>query len=69
MTLEEMRGSNKNFLSPNDVKTVLHCAPYSINMQVDIDITRLPFPVFKLNRRVKIPRVPFIEWADTMGLR
>lgn len=69
MTLEEMRGSNKNFLSPLDVATVLHCAPYSINVQAREDITRFPFPAFMINSRVKIPRVPFVEWADTMGLR
>lgn len=69
MTLEEMRGSSKNFLSPTDVATVLNCAPYSINVQAREDISRFPFPAFMMGSRVKIPRTPFLEWADSMGLR
>lgn len=69
MTLNEMKRSEKKFLSPVDVSEVLQCAPYSINVQVKAEgAESLPFPAFKLGSRVKIPREAFVRWAEQAGL-
>lgn len=64
MTLNEMKESTKTMLSPTDVAEVLGCAPYSINVQVKQDPTRLGFPVALIGTRVKIPREAFIRWME-----
>ncbi|MBR4249928.1 MAG: hypothetical protein IKQ24_07240 [Verrucomicrobia bacterium] len=68
MTLCEIKQTRKDFLSPLDVSKVLRVMPYSLNVQAKTDISRIPFPCFMINSRLKIPRVPFIEWAEKMGL-
>lgn len=70
MTLNEMKRSEKNFLTPMDVCEILECAPYSINVKVKNEgVDSLPFPAFTIGRVVKIPRAAFVSWAETMGLR
>lgn len=68
MTLKEMKRSEKEWLTPTDVCGILGCAPYSINVQAKADISMLPFPCFMIGTRVKIPRVAFIKWAESMYL-
>ena len=67
MTLEEMRRSTKPWLSPKDVAQVLKCCPYTLNVTVNLGGT-LPFEHIKLGSRLKIARVPFIQYAERMGL-
>ena len=62
MTLEEMRTSTKDFLTPTDVAKVLGCHPYSINVQAQEDPSKLGFPVAVVKRRVRIPRMGFLIW-------
>lgn len=69
MTVEQMRATDKPFLTPMDVCEVLQCAPYSINVQIKTEgADSLPFPAFKIGSRVKIPRAAFVRWAEQMGL-
>lgn len=64
MTLEEIRVSDKPVLVPADVAPVLHCRPYAINVQAQTDPKKLGFPVCITGRRVKIPRIPFLNFIE-----
>ena len=62
MTFKEIQESDKYFLTPEDVREVLGCMPYSINVQAKEDASKLGFPVSMIGSRVKIPREAFIHW-------
>jgi len=64
MSLEEMKKTNKCFLTPRDVASVIGCSPYSINIQAAKDASMLGFPICKMGTRVRIPRVAFIRWME-----
>ena len=64
MTLEEIRNSDKDFLTPEDVRGVLGCMPYTINVQAKEDPAKLGFPVCVMGTRVRIPRKGFLHWMD-----
>lgn len=62
MTLQEMRESDKVFLSPKDVAPLLKCDPYNINLQAQDDPKKLGFQVIVILSTVKIPRIPFLKF-------
>lgn len=66
MTLEEIKKSEKVLLTPSDIAPVLGCSPYTINVQAKEDQMRgtnkLGFRVIYLKKRIKIPRIPFLEY-------
>ena len=64
MTLDEIRASNKEMLTPNDIAEVLGCDPNNIRHQAAKDITKLGFPAAKICSRVKIPRIGFLKWIE-----
>ena len=62
MTINEMLHSTEPFLSPSDVAEVLHCDPQSIRAQAQSDPRKLGYPVIIINRRIRIPRIPFLHF-------
>lgn len=64
MTLEEIKNSNKEILTPNDIAQVLRCDPNVIRYQASKNISALGFPAAKIGTRVKIPRIGFIRWFE-----
>lgn len=69
MTLDEMRVSTKEYLTPVDVSGVLKCSPYTVNLSIKKHGTSAyPFPLFLSGSRVRIPRLAFIEWAEKVKL-
>jgi hypothetical protein len=64
MTLEEIRKSDKVWLTPSDVAEVLGCDPHSIRIQAHTAPERLGFPVCVVGSRTKIPRKPFLAFVD-----
>ena len=64
MTIEEIKASDKNILTPGDIAPVLNCDPNIIRYQAKIDIKALGFPATKIGCRVKIPRQAFIDWYE-----
>lgn len=64
MTLEQIRESDKAFLTPAEAAEALGCRAYAINVQARQDPARLGFPVSVIGRRVRIPRLGFLRWAD-----
>lgn len=63
MTLDEIRRSDKLFLTPRDVAPVLGVMPYSITIQARQCPEKLGFPVCVIKTRTKIPRIPFLRFC------
>lgn len=64
MTLNEIKASNAEMLTPADVAGVLGCQPYAINVQARDDPAKLGFPVCVTGTRVRIPRRAFLHWME-----
>ena len=66
MTLEEIKASEKEILTPSDVAPVLACDPYKITLQAKQDAAEgtrsLGFNVSVIGTRVKIPRRAFLAF-------
>lgn len=69
MTYEQIKETDKRYLTPNDVCKILGTAAYSINLQAKKDPSVLPFPIVKVGTRVKIPRYSFLCFCkDVLGM-
>lgn len=64
MTLQEIRESDKDFLTPEEAAEVIGCKPYAINVQAKADPSKLGFPVCMIGTRVRIPRRGFLRWME-----
>ena len=64
MTLEQIKESNKDILTCADVSEVLKCNPYSLHIQAQQKPETLGFPVICIGNRVKIPRIPFLNFME-----
>lgn len=65
MTLDEIRASDKTFLTPADVAGVLAADAQSIRLQAREFPEALGFPVICVGNRTKIPRKPFLRfWGE-----
>lgn len=64
MSVEEMKGLPKDYLTPKDVAGCLGCTAYAINQQAAADASKLGFPVVIIGKRVKIPRGAFIRFME-----
>ena len=62
MTLDEIRNSTKEVLTPGDIAEVLGCDAQDIRWQARTAPERLGFPVIIVKTRTKIPRVPFLRY-------
>ena len=62
-TLDEVEAMDREFLTPEIVAGVIGCDPYSINVQVKTDPTRLGFPASMCGTRVLIPKAGFLRFC------
>ena len=62
MTLDEIRSSTKEVLTPADIAEVLQADPQDIRVQARTAPERLGFPVIIIKSRTKIPRIPFLRY-------
>ena len=62
MTLDEIRNSTKEVLTPAEVAEVLKADPQDIRLTAKRCPERLGFPVCVIGTRTKIPRVPFLRF-------
>lgn len=62
MTLDEIRNSTKEVLTPADIAPVLGADPQDIRLAAKQHPERLGFPVCVIGTRTKIPRVPFLRF-------
>ena len=61
MTLDEIRQSKKDVLTPADIAPVLGVDPQSIRKA---DLVDLGFPVCRIGTRTLIPRKPFLAFME-----
>lgn len=59
--LERIEALEKDMLAPKDVAKCLGCTPYLINVATRDGKNPFPFPVIRLNSRVRIPKIPFVK--------
>lgn len=61
MTIKEMMHSTKPWLTPAEVAEVLVCDPHSIRVMAATKPEQLGFPIIRIGRETKIPRIPFLR--------
>lgn len=61
MTLEEIKRSDKAYLTPTDIAQVVGCDPHTIRIIARDNPEGLGFPVMRIKTRTKIPRIPFLR--------
>lgn len=66
MTLEEMKSSDKLFLTPAEVAPVLGSDPHTVRCTARQRPELLGFPFTFSGNRMKIPRLPFLRWMGVM---
>lgn len=64
MTLDEIRNSTKEVLTPADIADVLNADPQDIRIQARTAPEKLGFPVIIIKSRTKIPRLPFLRYMS-----
>lgn len=62
--LESLAKIDSVVLTPKQAAPALGCTPYYINLMAKDEKKRslLGFPVILVGKRVKIPRIPFLEY-------
>lgn len=64
MTLDEIRNSTKEVLTPADVAEVLQADPQDVRVAARQRPDLLGFPVSVIGTRTKIPRLGFLNWLE-----
>ena len=64
MTLQEIKISDKDLLTPAEIAPVLHLDPSTIRYWAHEAPEKLGFPVIVAGTRTKIPRLPFIRFLE-----
>ena len=62
MTVSEIQAANKPYLTPVEVAEVLVCDPQAIRLAARDNPGQLGFPVVRVGKRTKIPRIPFLRF-------
>lgn len=62
MTLEDMKKSDKVFLTPGDIALVLGSDPQTIRVTARVAPERVGFPFTFTGNRMKIPRAAFLAF-------
>lgn len=66
-TLNDLRFENKAYLNAADVCAVLGCDPNYIRVAAREQPHLLGFPVIVMGNRVKIPRIPFLQFMGAIN--
>ena len=64
MTLVEIKGLDKPFLTPKEVAGVLGSDPQTIRVTARTAPERVGFPFTFTGNRMKIPRIPFLKFME-----
>ena len=64
MTLDEIRKSTKDFLSPDDLRGAIPANANNIRAQAHDNPALLGFPAIVVGTRVLIPRLGFLHFID-----
>lgn len=65
--LDAIRHMESDVITPRIAATVLHCDPYSINVAARDCPGDLGFPIIRIGKRVKIPRLAFLAYMEGRG--
>lgn len=68
MTPAEIRASDSLWLTAADVAPIIGVDPHGIRITARTHPEWLGFPVLCIRSRVKIPRVPFVQYMETCGI-
>ena len=66
MTLEEMKASDKLFLTPAEVAPVLGSDPHTVRCTARQRPELLGFPFTFSGSHMKIPRITFLRWMGVL---
>lgn len=66
-TMEELLASNKAYLTPCEVAGVLGTTDQQVRVCARQRPDLLGFPTIIMGSRVKIPRIPFLEYLGVKG--
>ena len=66
-TMEELLASNKAYLTPCEVAGVLGTTDQQVRVCARQRPELLGFPTIIMGNRVKIPRIPFLEYLGVKG--
>lgn len=64
MTMDEIRASGKETLTPADIAGVLHADQHTIRLTARNNPSAIKFPFTFIGTRMKIPRIGFIKWME-----
>lgn len=59
--LDRIEALPKDMLVPTDIAKYLGCSAYTINVATENGQNPFPFPVIRMGRRVRIPKIPFLK--------
>lgn len=62
MTLDEVRKSDREVFSPQEIAPILKVHPYSINVKAKAGT--LEFTAYFSGNRCKIPKQPFLKYME-----
>ena len=64
MTWQEMKQSDKMFLTADDVSEVLNCDPQTLRLAVKEKKELVGFNCSMIGKTLRIPRQAFIKWVE-----
>ena len=64
MTMAEIRRTDKEMLTPQDVAEAIGVTAQTIRVQAARDPRALGFPVMRTGTRTRIPRAGFLRWME-----
>ena len=64
MTWQEMKQSDKMFLTADDVSEVLNCDPQTLRLAVREKKELVGFNCSMIGKTLRIPRQAFIKWVE-----
>jgi hypothetical protein len=67
-TIDDIRNSDKMFLSPGDICGILGSNPQTIRVTARQCPDLIGFPFTFTGNRMKIPRIPFLQFLESAGL-
>ena len=64
MTWQELKESNKLFVTADDVSEGLNCDPQTLRLAVREQKELVGFPCSMIGKTLRIPRPAFIKWVE-----
>lgn len=64
MTLEELKNAEAATVNIADIAEILGCTPQTIRVAARQRPDLLGFPIIIMGSRVRIPRIPFIQFIE-----